>query len=90
MKYWIHDKKVNLVSDLKRIHTSLTMWFNSVVAGVASFLLALPVDAVISYMPQFQPYISDEAFRTAMQILILINGINIALRFKTTKALRDK
>lgn len=90
MQEWLKDKLTNLKADLKRAWLSLTIWFNGVISAIISALLALPIDSVIAYVPQFQPYISDQGFRTAMVILLAVNGINIALRFKTTKALKDK
>ena len=90
MKYWLHDKKVNLIADLKRIHKSWTMLFNGLSSGISAFILLLPIDQAIAIMPQLEPYIASDTFRTAMQVLIIVNGINMALRMKTTKALRDK
>lgn len=90
MKTWIKDVYENMRGDMKRAHKSLTLWFNGVVAAVSSALLALPVDQVIAFMPQFQPYLEDALFKNIMLILIAVNGINMMLRFRTNKALRDK
>lgn len=90
MKEWLKDKLTNFKADLKKAWLSLTIWFNGLGSAIITILLSLPIDSVIAYVPQFQPYISDEVFRTAMVILLAFNGINIMLRFKTTKALKDK
>lgn len=90
MKFWLFDKWQNLKADLKRWYTSSTIWINGVTASLISAFLSFPADAVIAFMPQLEPYVSSEMFRTAMVILLVYNGINTALRFKSTKALRDK
>jgi hypothetical protein len=82
MKYWLHDKKVNLICDLKRIHTSMTIWFNGVVGMVALYLPEL-----LTLMPQLQEYMEAPDYATWMKVLLIGNFL---LRFKTTKAMRDK
>lgn len=90
MKAWLKDFMKNLKADLKRLHRSLTIWFNGIVATVSAAFLSIPMESVIAYAPQFQPYVEDALFRKVMVILIAVNGINMALRFKTKSALRDK
>jgi len=90
LKFWLFDKLQNFKSDLKRWHTSWTIWINGVTGSLITAFLSFPADAVIAFMPQLEPYVSSELFRTAMAILLAYNFINTALRFKTTKALRNK
>lgn len=90
MKAWFKDFVANLKADLKRLHRSLTIWFNGILTAASAAFLTIPMESVIAYAPQFQPYVEDALFRKAMVILIAINGINMALRFKTKSALRDK
>lgn len=61
---------------------SWTIWFNSVVAAAS---LALPM--LQDSFPQLQPYISANAFKYGMTLLIVGN---ILLRFKTTVSLSQK
>lgn len=82
MKYWMFDKYNNLKDDILSAHRSMTIWFNSVVGSVALFLPDL-----IALMPDLQEYIDAPTYKTWM--LVLLVG-NFALRFKTTKALRNK
>lgn len=90
MKYWLYDLYQNFKADIKRWYKSLTILVNGITGAVITAFLGFPADAVISFMPQLEPYVSSEMFRTAMVILLVYNGINTALRFKSTKALRDK
>jgi hypothetical protein len=90
MKIWIKDKLYDFREDVKQAWKSWTIWFNGLLASGASLLLSLPIDSVISYMPQFQPYLEDALFRNIMVGLIAVNGVNVLLRFKTTKRLSDK
>lgn len=90
MKWWIYDKWQNFKADVKRAWLSLTIWVNGVTGAIIGALLLIPVDQVLALMPQLQPYLSSDVFRTAMVILLIFNAINAGLRFKTTKALRDK
>lgn len=90
MKYWLYDLYQNFKADIARWHTSWTIWLNGVTGSVITAFLSFPVDAVIAFMPQLEPYVSSELFRTAMVILLAYNFLNTALRFKSTKALRNK
>ena len=90
MKIWIKDKLYDFKEDAKQAWKSWTIWFHGILAAISSLLLSLPIDSVISYMPQFQPYLEDVLFKNIMVGLIVINGISVALRFKTTKRLSDK
>lgn len=82
MKAWLKDFLKNLKADLKRLHTSLTIWFNSVVGSVA---LAMP--EAVSAFPQLQEYVSPEFYKQAMVVLLVGNFL---LRFRTNRPLRDK
>ena len=82
MLNWIKDKMKHIISDLKKAHRSITIWFNSVIASI--FFL---VPDAIAYFPQLQEYIPAPTYKTGMMILLVGNFM---LRFKTTKSLRDK
>lgn len=79
---YLKDKWAQIVADLQKAHKSATIFFNAV---IGTSLVFLP-DAVASF-PQLQPYIPDAVFKHGM--VILIAG-NMLLRFKTTRAMRDK
>lgn len=82
MKYWLYDLYQNIKGDLSRIHTSMTIWFNSVIGSAALFLPDL-----IALMPDIQEYIEVPTYKTWMLVLLVGNFI---LRFRTNKALRHK
>lgn len=79
---WLKDKLSGLFADIKSAYKSLTIWVNGIVLTAIS-LLPLAQD----YAPQLKEYISDDLYKQMMLILIVAN---IALRFKTSSALRDK
>lgn len=82
MKYWLYDKYQNIKDDTKSAWKSWTIRFNTAVGTLATFLPDL-----IAIMPDLQEYIEAPTYKTWMLILLVGNFI---LRFKTTKALRDK
>lgn len=64
------------------VKRSLTIWFN------ALLLAALPVFEIThSYLPELQAYLPDNVYKW-MGIFVVVG--NIALRFKTTKPLKEK
>ena len=82
MKYWLRDKYVQITDDLKQAHKSMTIWFNGVIGSVALFLPDL-----IAVMPEIQQYMEAPDYATWMKVLLVGNVI---LRFRTSKAMRDK
>lgn len=82
VKTWIKDKLADIKDDLKRIHKSVTIWLIAVVG-----LLSEAVPQITAFMPDLQPYLPEPNYQVLMRVL-LIGGF--VLRFKTTKALRDK
>lgn len=71
-----------LKAKLKRLHKSLTVWFNSVL------LAALPaVEYANAHLPQVKQFLGDKVYM-AIGISALVG--NILLRLKTTKDLADK
>ena len=70
------------MSTLKGMRKSLTIWFNSLLlAGLPVFELAH------DYLPELQSYLPDNVYKW-MGIIVVVG--NIALRFRTTKPLKDK
>lgn len=83
MREWLKDKLAEIKDDLKRAHTSWTVWFNI----VAFPLLTAYWPQIWDAIQQLQPFMPDSKY----QILMAVNGVvNVILRFKTTKALRNK
>ncbi|MFA6121931.1 MAG: hypothetical protein WCT35_04960 [Sideroxydans sp.] len=82
MKAWFKDFIKNLKADLKRMHASLTIWFNGIVGG-----LALAVPEAVAAFPQLQEYVSPEFYKQMMVVLLVGNFL---LRFRTSRPLRDK
>lgn len=82
MKYWLYDTYNNLKADAAASYKSWTIIFNSAVGTIATFLPDL-----ITLMPDLQEYIEAPTYKTWMLVLLIGNFL---LRFKTTKALRDK
>jgi len=68
--------------DVLRLHKSLTVWFNSLLAFVA---FALP--EILAFLPQLREYVPEDNYKLLMGIALVGNFL---IRFKTTKALRDK
>ena len=82
MTNWLKDKFTELWADLKRAHTSWTIWVN----GIALTILeALPYAQDV--FPQIKEYISPDFYKQGMTTLIVANLI---LRFKTKSAIKDK
>lgn len=69
-------------SRLKRMHRSLTIWFNSVI-GTVVVLLPTAQDS----FPQLHEYVHPSVYKWGMAVLIVGN---ILLRFKTTADLAEK
>jgi hypothetical protein len=88
--WWLYDKWTDFKDDCKKAHKSLTVWFSGIISSIIGLLLSLPLDSVIAFMPTLQPYLEDEKFRDAMLILLCVNFVFTALRFKTNKAMRQK
>ena len=64
------------------VRKSLTIWFNTLL------LAALPVFEIAhSYLPELQTYLPDNVYKW-MGIIVVVG--NIALRFRTTKPLKEK
>ena len=82
MKTWIIDKCRELNCDIRKLHKSLTVWFNAVLASIA---FALP--ELINFVPSLREYILEDNYKLLMAICLIGNFI---IRFRTTKALRDK
>ena len=73
---------MNIKAKLKRMHKSLTVWFNSVL------LAALPaVEYANSQLPQVKQFLGDKVY-----MMVGVGALvgNILLRLKTTKDLADK
>jgi hypothetical protein len=79
---WLTDKFNDVLADLKRAHTSLTIWINGIVLAV---LQALPYAQDVFH--QLKEYVSPEFYKQAMVVLLVAN---LALRFKTKSALKSK
>jgi len=79
---WIKDKLNGLVADILNGWKSLTLWVNGVVLALIPI-----VQYAQEVFPQLQAYISPEFYKQAMVVLLVTN---LALRFKTNSALRDK
>lgn len=69
---------------LQLARRSFTVWFNGVVSAAVGTLLTLPVEQVIAYLPQMQPYLTSEAFRRAMVGMMVVNLISMVLRVRKT------
>lgn len=67
---------------LRGLKKSLTIWFNSVFAGV---VLALPL--LHDTFTQLQPYLPDNIYKV-LAVVVIVG--NLALRFKTVSDLADK
>lgn len=64
------------------VKKSLTIWFNGLL------LAALPVfELTHDYLPELQTYLPDNVYKW-MGIIVVVG--NIALRFRTTKPLKEK
>lgn len=79
---WLRDKWKELKLDLAKSHKSLTILFNTSLAGIA---FAIP--ELIAFIPQLQDYLPEADYKKLMIVALVGNFI---LRFKTTKAVRDK
>lgn len=82
MKAWINDKLLDFRDDLKNCHKSLTVWF-----GIAAEFLIEWLPEITRVVTEMENYMLPETYKRVMQAIVLVN---IALRFKTTKALRRK
>lgn len=71
-----------VMRDVAKIHRSVTVWFNSALAFVA---FALP--EVVAFLPQLREYVPEDNYKLLMAVALVGNFI---IRFRTTKALRDK
>ena len=71
-----------LLCRLRRAHKSLTIWVNGIL------LAALPVfEYAKDSLPQIKDFLGAETYKTIGLIVVVAN---IALRFRTTKALDEK
>lgn len=61
---------------------SLTVWANAAFANLILF-----AEPLKEYVPQVQPYLTGDNFKTLFLVVI---ALNVALRFKTTKSLAEK
>lgn len=82
MKTWLIDKCKEFSCDILKLHKSITVWFNAVLASIA---FALP--ELISFVPSLKDYIPEDNYKLLMAICLVGNFL---IRFRTTKALRDK
>lgn len=80
---WMKDKLLDLRDDLKRIHTSTTVWFNAV--GLPLLLAYWP--QIWDALPQLATILPEDKYKALFTIGAIVN---VLLRFKTTKALRKK
>lgn len=71
-----------LLLKLKRVHKSMTIWFNAI---VATAVLSLP--DMLAYAPQLKEYLPDDIYKQGMFLLVLGNFL---LRIRTSKDLADK
>ncbi len=78
----IKEKLISFKADLLGARKSFTIWFNSTVATV---YYGLPM--LQESLPQLQAYIPTVHFNHIMATVIVVN---LLLRFKTTKSLKDK
>lgn len=70
------------MNKLKKIHKSLTIWFNGILLAI------MPVIEITKEsLPQLQEFLGLETYKI---LGLAIVTINIFLRFKTTKPLSDK
>jgi len=68
--------------DCLKLHRSVTVWFNSALAFIAFVLPEIEL-----FLPQLKDYLPEDNYK--MLMLVALTG-NFVIRFKTTKALRDK
>lgn len=82
MKRWFIDLWARFRADLARAHKSMTIWFNGVIGAT---VVALPFAR--EQLPQLQGYLPADFYHYLMGAVV---AGNIALRFKTTRALAAK
>jgi len=80
---FIKDKSTAIFAKLRRSYKSATIWINSL---CASFFLAVP--DLVHVLPGLAAYVPES--KTMRYSIVFINLLNIALRFKTSKALEHK
>lgn len=80
---WLKDKLLDLRDDLKRIYKSWTVWFN--VVGLPLLVAYWP--QIWDALPQLATVLSEDKYKALFTIGSIVN---VLLRFKTSKALRDK
>lgn len=68
--------------NIKKMHKSLTMWFNGIVLTVMPI-----VEISKESLPQLQEFLGVETYKV-MGLSIIV--VNMLLRFKTNKPLSDK
>lgn len=73
---------MSVIDSIKGAIKSWTIWFNSV---VAAFIMFLP--EIQASLPQLAAYLPANVYKWLALAVLLTN---LALRFKTTKALADK
>ncbi len=83
MIQYLTDLAVKVWADLKRAHTSFTLWFN--VAGVPTLVAFWP--QVMDALPSIAAALPGDR---ATQVTAIAAIVNALLRFKTNKALADK
>jgi len=72
----------NLILKIKNSWKSLTIWFNGLIVTGLAF-----IEYSNTAFPLLQPYLPSEHYGKAM---LVIAGINLFLRFKTSQSLADK
>lgn len=83
MKAWMKDKLLDVWDDIRRAHKSWTVWFNAVVMPA----LAACWPQVWDAFPQLSGVLPTEKYQT---LLAVGTVVNILLRFRTDRALKNK
>lgn len=76
----------HMMNTIKGMRKSFTLWFNGLLLSASPFLFDGLAYAAAE-LPKLQEYMPENHYKTMM---LLVVGGNIALRFKTTKALAEK
>jgi hypothetical protein len=71
-----------MIAHLKGMRRSLTIWVNGLILALLPAL-----DYAKDSLPQLADYLSPEHYKAIMLVVV---GLNIALRFRTSTSLADK
>jgi len=82
MKAWLKDKRTNFKADLARAHRSVTIWFGLVAELVVEFM-----PEIARAVTEMESYVLPETYKRIMQVIVFVTML---IRFRTTKALRNK